>query len=271
MRVEAGDNVLIAGFIVEGTANKKLVIRAVGPSLTAFGVGGALQDPTLELFSGNTQLAANDNWTDNSHAAEIVGAGLAPTNINESALLVTLAPGAYTAVLRGTNGGTGIGLVEVYDLDAAGEAKLINISTRGFVFTGENVMIGGLIVTGNGPSTLVIRAIGPSLGDFGVPNALEDPFLELHSANGDVIFTNDNWQETQGQALQDSGLAPSNPKESGILISLAPGNYTAVVRGANGGVGNGLVEFYKLTPGKIAGGALPGAGPREELRSAKSR
>jgi hypothetical protein len=248
LRVEAGDNVLIAGFIVEGTANKNLIVRGIGPSLSAFGVGGALQDPSLELYSGNTQLAANDNWQDNSNAAQILNTGLAPSNIKESALLVTLAPGAYTAVLRGNNSATGIGLVEVYDLDAAGQAKVINISTRGFILTGENVMIGGLIVTGDSASQLVVRAIGPSLGAFGVPHALEDPFLELHSGNGDIIFANDNWQESQGQALRDTGLAPSHEKESAILISLAPGSYTAMVRGADGGVGNGLVEFYKLTP-----------------------
>ena len=248
MRVEAGDNVLIAGFIVEGATSKKLIIRGVGPSLTAFGVGEALQDPTLEIFSGNTQLAANDNWADNANAAEIVATGLAPTTFSESALLVTLAPGAYTAVLRGNNSATGIGLVEVYDLETTGEADVINISTRGFVLTGDNVMIGGLIVTGTGPSQVVIRAIGPSLSDFSVPNPLDDPFLELHSGNGDIIFTNDNWQETQGQALHDTGLAPSHEKESAMLISLPPGNYTALVRGADGGVGNGLVEFYKLTP-----------------------
>lgn len=248
MHVEAGDNVLIAGFIVEGSTSKKLIVRGIGPSLTAFGVGDALLDPTLELFSGNTQLAANDNWAGNSNAAAIVATGLAPANPNESALLVTLAPGAYTTVLRGANGGTGIGLVEVYDLETAGSARVINISTRGFILTGENVMIGGLIITGDSPSLLVIRAIGPSLNDFSVPNPLEDPLLELHSSNGDIIVTNDNWQESQRQALLDTGLAPSHEKESAILISLAPGNYTAVVRGADGGVGNGLVEFYKLTP-----------------------
>ena len=248
LRVEAGDNVLIAGFIVDGAASKRLIIRGLGPSLSALGVGDALQDPTLELFSANTPLAANDNWSDNANAAEIVAAGLAPTNLRESALLVTLAPGAYTAVLRGDNSATGIGLVEVYDLETTGEAKVINISTRGFVLTGDDVMIGGLIVTGTGPSQVVIRAIGPSLSDFSVPNALEDPLLELHSGNGDIIFTNDNWPESQGQALQDTGLAPSHEKESAILISLPPGNYTALVRGADAGVGNGLVEFYKLAP-----------------------
>jgi hypothetical protein len=246
--VQAGDNVLIAGFIVDGTANKKLIVRGIGPSLSAFGVSDALQDPSLELYSGNTQLAANDNWPDNANAAQIVTSGLAPSNIKESSLLVTLAPGAYTAVLRGGNSVTGIGLVEVYDLDAAGQAKVINISTRGFILTGENVMIGGLIVTGDSASQLVVRAIGPSLSAFGVPNVLENPFLELHSGNGDIIFTNDNWQESQSRALQDTGLAPSDEKESAMLISLAPGHYTAVVRGADGGVGNGLVEFYKLTP-----------------------
>jgi hypothetical protein len=240
--------VLIAGFIVEGSANKKLIVRGIGPSLSDFGVSDALQDPSLELYSGNTPLAANDNWPDDANAAEIVTTGLAPMNLRESALMLTLAPGSYTAVLRGNNSTTGIGLVEVYDLDAPGQAKVINISTRGFILAGENVMIGGLIVTGNAPSQLVIRAIGPSLSEFGVPDALQDPLLELHSANGDIIFTNDNWQESQGQALQATGLAPSHEKESAILISLAPGNYTAVVRGADGGIGNGLVEFYKLTP-----------------------
>jgi hypothetical protein len=248
MYVDAGDNVLIAGFIVEGSASKKLIVRAIGPSLAAFGIGDALQDPTLEIFNGNTPLAVNDNWTGNANAAEIVATGLAPTNPNESALLVTLAPGAYTAVLRGNNSTTGIGLVEVYDLDATGPAKVINISTRGFVLAGQYVMIGGLIVTGDAQSQLVIRAIGPSLSQFGVPNVLADPFLELHSSNGDIIFTNDNWQESQGPALQATGLAPSHEKESAMLVSLPPGSYTAVVRGADGSTGNGLVEFYKLAP-----------------------
>jgi hypothetical protein len=248
MRVAAGDNVLIAGFIIQGDRNKRILLRGIGPSLTSFGIADPLQDPTLELNAGGALISSNDNWPENSNATEIVTSGLAPANPNESALLLSVAPGSYTAVLRGKGVSTGIGLVEVYDLDANGPAKVVNISTRGFVLTGENVMIGGLIVTGNGPSLLVIRAIGPSLSDFSVPNALDDPFLELHSANGDIIFTNDNWQESQGPALQDTGLAPSHDKESAILISLAPGNYTAVVRGADGGVGNGLVEFYQLTP-----------------------
>ena len=249
MRVESGDNVLIAGFIVQGSGNKRLIVRGIGPSLGAFGVGDALQDPTLELHdSAGGLIASNDNWPDNANAAEIVSSGLAPTNVKESALLATIPPGVYTAVLRGKNNTTGVGLVEVYDLDAGGPAKMVNISTRGFVLTGENVMIGGLIITGNDPSQLVIRAIGPSLGMFGVPNPLNDPFLELHDGNGNIIFTNDNWQDTQGLALQQSGLAPSHEKESAILISLPPGSYTAIVRGADGGTGNGLVEFYSIAP-----------------------
>jgi hypothetical protein len=249
MRVEAGDNVLIAGFIIQGDGNKRILVRGIGPSLATFGIADPLQDPTLELTAaGSGLIASNDNWPENSNAAEIITSGLAPSNPGESALLLSVAPGNYTAVLRGKGASTGIGLVEVYDLDADAAAKAVNISTRGFVLSADNVMIGGLIVAGNRPSQLVIRAIGPSLGNFGVPNALADPFLELHSGNGDIIFTNDNWQQTQGHALQDTGLAPSHEKESAILISLAPGNYTAVVRGADGGVGNGLVEFYQLSP-----------------------
>lgn len=248
MRVEAGDNVLIAGFVIQGSGNKRLIVRGIAPSLGALGVTDALQDPTLQLFSGATELDANDNWPDNPNAAEIATTGLAPTNTKESALLVTLAPGSYTAVLRGKGGSTGVGLVEVYDLDAGSPAKVVDVSTRGFVQTGENVMIGGLIITGSDPSQLVIRALGPSLGAFGVPNPLADPFLELHDGNGATIQANNNWRDNQAAALQNTGLAPSADAESALLISVAPGSYTAIVKGANGGVGNGLVEVYKLSP-----------------------
>jgi hypothetical protein len=248
MRVGSGDNVLIAGFIVQGSGNKRLIVRGIGPSLTTFGVPNALQDPTLELFTGNTSLGVNDNWQENPNAAEIVTTGLAPANPRESALLITLAPGSYTAVLRGKNNSAGVGLVEVYDLDTNGPAKLVNISTRGFVLTGDNVMIGGFIITGNSPSLLVIRAIGPSLGSFGVPNPMADPFLELHDGNGGLIRTNNDWRDTQETEIQNTGLAPGNDLESAILISVTPGQYTAIVKGADGGTGNGLVEVYKLSP-----------------------
>jgi hypothetical protein len=247
MRVESGDNVLIAGFIVQGTDNKRLLIRGIGPSLTAFGVSGSLADPTLHLFSGDTKLGANDNWADNSNAQQIIATGLAPTSNQESALLISLAPGSYTAALRGKDGGSGIGLVELYDLDAEAPAKVANISTRGFVLTGENVMIGGLIVTGNAASPLVLRGIGPSLSGFGVPQVLGDPLLELHDGQGGLIQANNDWRDTQEVALQNSGLAPTNNLESAILVSVAPGNYTAILKGADDGTGNGLLEVYQLS------------------------
>jgi hypothetical protein len=249
MRVGAGDNVLIAGFIIQGSGDKRLIVRGIGPSLGAFGVADSLQNPTLELYPGGGGLiAANNDWPDNSNAAEIVATGLAPLNPKESALLLPVAPGNYTAVLRGIGDSTGIGLVEVYDLDTDGPAKVVNISTRGFVLTDDNVMIGGIIITGNDPSQLVLRGIGPSLGNFGVPNPLADPFLQLHDGNGVMIDFNNNWRDTQEAALQQTGLAPGNNLESAILISLSPGNYTAIVKGADGGIGNGLVEVYKLAP-----------------------
>jgi hypothetical protein len=249
MRVEAGDNVLIAGFIIQGDANKRILIRGIGPSLATFGIADPLQDPTLDLnVSGGDLIASNDNWPENSNTAEIMTSGLAPVNPNEAALLLSVAPGSYTAVLRGKGGSTGIGLVEVYDLDAEGAAKVVNISTRGFILTGENVMIGGLIITGNDSSQLVLRGIGPSLSDFGVPDVLADPLLELHDGNGALIQANNDWRQTQEVALQDTGLAPTDNLESAILISVSPGNYTAILKGADGGIGNGLIEVYKLSP-----------------------
>jgi hypothetical protein len=249
MRVEAGDNVLIAGFIIEGTANKRILIRGIGPSLAPFGIPDPLVDPTLDLNASDGSLvASNDNWPGNSNAAEVVTSGLAPVNTNESALLLSVTPGSYSAVLRGVNNTTGVGLVEVYDLDANNPAKIVNISTRGFVLTGQNVMIGGFIIAGNDASQLVVRAIGPSLGAFGVPNPLADPFLEIHDGNGVMIQSNNNWRDDQEAGLQSTGLAPSDDLESAILISVAPGNYTAILKGADGGTGNGLVEVYKLSP-----------------------
>ena len=249
MRVEAGDNVLIAGFIVQGDESKRIIIRGIGPSLGAFGIADPLQDPILELNENSVgTIATNDNWAENANAAEIMMSNLAPVNPYESTLLLSVAPGSYTAVLRGKGGSTGVGLIEVYDLDGNSPAKVINISTRGFVLTGENVMIGGLIVTGNDSSTLVLRGLGPSLSEFGVPNALADPLLELHDGNGALIQANNNWRDSQEIAVQNTGLAPTNNLESAILISVTPGNYTAVLKGADGGTGNGLVEVYKVAP-----------------------
>ncbi len=246
MAVQTGDNVLIAGFIIQGSGAKKLILRAIGPSLP---VPGPLLDPTLELHdSAGKLIASNDDWMQNGNASEIIATGIPPNNPKESALLRLLPPSAYTAVLRGANNTTGIALVELYDLDSAGPAKLVNISTRGFVLGGDNVMIGGFIITGDDPSTVLIRAIGPSLANFGVADVLGDPSIELHNGNGGIIFTNNNWRDTQPIDIEATGLAPSDDLESAILISLVPGNYTAVVSGHDGGVGNGLVEVYKLAP-----------------------
>ncbi|MFN2622345.1 MAG: hypothetical protein ABR611_05815 [Chthoniobacterales bacterium] len=252
MRVQSGDNVLIGGFIITGTELKRVILRGIGPSLTPFGVPGALQDTTLELFnSSSTSIGFNDNWRD-TNEAEIQATGLPPGDDRESAIVQTLAPGAYTAVLRGRDNTEGIGVVEGFDLTSNIPTKLANISTRGFVEAGDNVMIGGFIVgagvgnNGAGSARVVVRAIGPSLTQFGVPNALVDPTLELHDSNGAVIGFNDNWQESQMAEIQATGLAPSDTNESAIVRTLVTGAYTAIVRGNADGVGVGLVEAYNV-------------------------
>jgi hypothetical protein len=248
LRVLTGDNALIGGFIVTGHAPKKVIIRAIGPSLAVFGIPGVLANPVLELH-GPSDFATitNDNWTD-SQQAEIQAAGLAPGNNLESAIVATLPPGAYTAIVRGQNKGTGVGLVEAYDLESGADAKLANISTRGFVDAGENVMIGGLIAGPGGSvnGQMLVRAIGPSLSAFGVPDALQDPTLELHDGNGALLAANNDWRETQETAIEATGIPPSNNKESAILSALPPGGYTAIVRGVGNTTGVGLVEVYNL-------------------------
>jgi hypothetical protein len=257
MRVLTGEQVLIAGFIITGTDPKTVIIRGIGPSLN--GVGVTLSDPTLELHQGSTTVATNDNWKTRSDGtsqqAEIEATTIPPTNDLESAILMTLSPGAYTAILSGKNGGTGVGLVEVYDLAPAANSQLANISTRGFVDTGDNVMIGGLIVGGGsmgGNARVLVRAIGPSLSNSGVQGALQDPTLELHDGNGTTTATNDNWkineqtQQSQEAEVRATMLPPSNDLESAIVTTLSPGPYTAIVRGKNHSTGIGLVEVYNL-------------------------
>ena len=251
MRVLAADRVLIAGFIITGQQSKKVLVRGIGPSLAAFGIQDALANPTLELHaSDGSLLSSNDNWKDASNASAIMATGIPPSDDLESAILQTLAPGAYTAILRGQSNGTGIGVVESYDLDQTVPAKLANIATRGFVDINQNVMIGGLIVNGTGTSspTIVLRAIGPSLKVFGIQDALDDPFLELHDGNGATIAQNDNWKSSQQAQIQATGLAPGDDHESAILKALAPGNYTAIVRGVGNTVGVGVVEAYNIAP-----------------------
>jgi hypothetical protein len=251
LRVLAGDNALIGGMIATGTAGKRVIVRAIGPSLTGFGVPGALANPTLELFQGNTLLRSNDDWQNSTQQAEISATGLAPSNSAESAVIETLTPGqTYTAIVRGLNNTTGVGLVEVYDLDQAAASKLGNISTRGFVDVEDNVMIAGLIAgpSNGGSLKILVRALGPTLGDFGVAGALANPTVDLVNSSGTVIRANDNWQDDAQQSaqIQAAGLAPSHAAEAALVETLPPGQYTAVVRGSSGTTGVGLVEAYNI-------------------------
>lgn len=249
LRVETGERVMIGGFIITGTAPKKVAIRGVGPSLANAGLSDLLVDPTLELRGSNgALLRQNDNWQDDpAQATELSNLGLALADSRESGIVVTLDPGAYTAIIGGKNQTSGIALVEIYDADAAAASQLANISTRGFVQTGNNVMIGGFILgNGSGSSTVAVRGIGPSLGQFGLGNVLADPTLQLRDGNGALLIANDNWQDDPASAAQltAQGLAPQNPLESGIFATVPPGLFTAILAGKNGGIGLGLVEIY---------------------------
>jgi plastocyanin len=247
MEVLTDDQVLIGGFIVTGTEPKEVVLRAIGPSLAAFGIPNPLADPVLELHGADGSLiTTNDNWKD-TQQSEIEASGFQPQDDLESAILSTLDPGSYTAIVSGKDGGTGVGLVEAYDLDQTADSQLANISTRGFVETGANVMIGGFILgSEDGNANVLVRALGPSLADFGVTGALADPTLELHDENGALIGSDDNWKDTQQSEIEATGLQPSNDLESAVLETLAPGAYTAIVAGKNGTTGVGLVEVYSL-------------------------
>jgi hypothetical protein len=241
--------VLIGGFIITGNVPKKVLLMAKGPSLSSNGVPASqcLVDPTLTLYDNHGNLLeTNDNWKTSPQHSEIASSGLAPKYDTESAILRSLAPGAYTAIVRGKNNTTGVGLVEAFDRDPAAHSVLANISTRGFVETDNNVMIGGFIA-GNkdGATQILVRAIGPSLKSK-VPNALEDPFLELHDSNGATIGTNDNWKDNQQADIQATGIPPKNDLESAMLRTLAPAAYTAIVRGKNDMTGVGLVEVYNI-------------------------
>ena len=243
LRIQTGDNAMIGGFIITGTELKTVIVRGIGPSLP---VPGALADPVIEVHGSSGQLlATNDNWRDGQYAQQ-VAATLPPANDLESALWGRLDPGAYTVVVRGKNDTTGTGLFEVYDLDQTANSMLANISTRGFVETGNNVLIGGTIVIGNDPARVLLRAIGPSLTNFGVPNALQDPTLELHDGNGALLASNDNWRSDQEAEIIATGIPPTNDLESSILRDLAPGNYTAIVGGVNSTTGIAVVEAYEL-------------------------
>ena len=262
--VQIDEHVMIGGFIVQGSGPKRVIIRAIGPELTQFGIPDALANPRLELHNRTGALiASNDDWQTTilggvittNQVNDIQNSGLAPTVASESAIIADLQPGNYTAIVRGVNNTTGVGLVEVYDLNPGAGSTLGNISTRSFVQTAEHVMIGGFIVQGSGAKRVIIRAIGPELTQFGIRDALANPRLELHNRAGALIASNDNWQTTilggiittnQVSSIQNSGHAPTEASESAIIANLLPGNYTAIVRGVNNTAGVGLVEVYDL-------------------------
>jgi hypothetical protein len=262
--VQTGDNAMIGGFIVQGIQPKRVIIRAIGPELSRFGVPNVLADPILELHdSSGALIASNDSWQHtiiggiitSDQVLEIRSSGHAPRDARESAIIAELPAGNYTAIVRGVNETMGVALVEAYDLGPDSNSILGNISTRSYVQTDDNVMIGGFIVQGTQPKRVILRAIGPELSQFGVPNPLADPTLELHDSMGALIASNDNWLHTiiggiiasdQVHDIRNSGLAPGNRSESAIIATLPPGNYTAIVHGVNDTTGVGLVEVYDL-------------------------
>jgi hypothetical protein len=262
--VQTGEHVMIGGFIVQGTGTKKVIIRALGPELTQFGITDALANPRLELHNrAGALIASNDDWQTTIPGGVITGnqvsaiqnSGLAPTAASESVIIADLQPGNYTAIVRGVNDTSGVALVEVYDFNPGSGSSLGNISTRSFVQTGGHVMIGGFIVQGSTTKRIIIRAIGPELSAFGITDALANPTLELHNRTGALIASNDNWQTTilggiihgnQVSDIQNSGHAPTEASESAIIANLPPGNYTAIVPGVNNTNGVGLVEVYDL-------------------------
>ena len=262
--VQTGDNVMIGGFIVHGAEPKRIIIRAIGPELTQYGVPHVLTNPTLELHDGaGALIASNDNWLHTilggivtaNQVFDIRVSGHAPGDGRESAIIAELPPGNYTAIVRGVNDSTGVGLAEVYDLSPDGSSILSNISTRAFVQTDDHVMIGGFIVQGTQLKRVIIRAIGPELTQHGLSNALINPTLEMYDDTGALIASNDDWVTTiiggiitsnQVRDIQTSGHAPSDGRESAIIADLPPGNYTAIVRGVNNTTGIALVEVYDL-------------------------
>jgi hypothetical protein len=229
----------LSAFIISGTQPKRVILRAIGPSLP---VSDKLADPVMELHSSDGSLIdSNDNW--NQHRGDVLATSVPPDDERESAIVTTLLPGSYTAIVSGVSNTTGVALVALYDLDPSSGSRIANISTRGRVETDDNVVIGSFIIGGDQPTTVIVRAIGPSLG---ISDSLNDTTLELHDGNGTVIAYNDDWQSDQPQEIINSTIPPNDPRESAVVQTLAPGNYTAIVRGKNNTAGVALVEVYNL-------------------------
>ncbi len=252
--ISTGENAMIGGFIVQGTEPATVILRGIGPSLAAVPISGLLDDPMITVYDASQRVvASNDDWFTSADAVTIASFHLDPPNSRESAVYLTLAPGAYTAVVQSfTNAQQpptpGVGLFELYDLSTTG-GRAGNISTRAQVLGGTNVLIGGTIIGGTDPKTVVVRAIGPSLGAAGISNPLSDPTLELRDVNGALLQSNNDWQQgADAQAITDENLAPTNAKESALLATLAPGAYTAIMQGVGGVTGVGLVEVYDTSP-----------------------
>ncbi len=254
-RAATGGNVLIGGFILgPGSSTKQVVVRTLGPSLAASGVSSALLDPSLQLVDASGRiLATNDDWMMSGQTQEIIDANLAPNDSREAAIVASLLPGAYTAIVTGTEGTQNIALVELYDLDAAQAPQLVNISTRGPIDSGEGVMIAGTIIGGTDVATLIFRGLGPSLATGGaeIEQPLPDPFLQLIDGQGTTLAVNDNWLDSQEVEIGATGLAPTNALESALLVTLPAGNYTALMSDVDGKSGTGLLEIYNLSSNEV--------------------
>ncbi|MBS0658476.1 MAG: hypothetical protein JSR82_09570, partial [Verrucomicrobia bacterium] len=241
---------LIGGFVVEGTGTKRLVLRVLAPSLASQGLQGVMSDPMLEVYDSSRRLlGSNDNWRLGASASELQSLGLAPADDREAALVLDVAPGAVTVLVRGVAGAQGVAIVEAYEVAGEGvmTARIVNVSIRGKVQTGENVLIGGIAVRGNGPRRLLIRALGPSLASFMLGAPLADPTLSIYDSTGTLVATNNDWKSAQQTEIAATGLAPSSDAEAALIATLPPGNYTAIIAGQGGTVGIALLEVYDVT------------------------
>lgn len=258
LRVETGDNALFAGFIITGNASKKVLLRAIGPSLKSGSddVPGRMDDPTIELFDNDGKsIEFNNNWKDSSEREDIESSGFNPPDDRESVISRVLQPGVYSAIVRGAGDSTGIALVEVFDRTAGASSQLANISSRGFVRTGDNALFAGFILSNEQAGTRVLaRGIGPSLKP-GVASALDDTTIEFRNANGDPLAENDNWKDSADRAeIEATGLQPTNDAEAAVIVTIPTADYTAIVRGKDGTTGIGVVEVYNVPrPASSAG------------------